>query len=141
MDFFTAFDISATGLTAQRTRMNVISSNLANVHSTESENGQPYRRKDVVVTATPMASEFNTVLQEKINAVQVTEIIEDQRPFRTVYEPYHPSADKNGFVHYPNVTVIEEMVNMLSASRTYEANVNVLKASKSMALKALDIGK
>ncbi len=140
MDFFTAFNVSASGLSAQRIRMNVISSNLANVNSTETADGGPYRRKDVIVSATPAGS-FQEILKDKVNEVQVTEIIEDQRPFRTVYDPYHPNADGNGYVHYPNVNVMEEMVNMLSASRAYEANVNAIKATKSMAMKALEIGK
>lgn len=141
MDFFTAFDISASGLSVQRARMNVISSNLANVNSTESAEGGPYRRRDVLVSAEPVGGEFSAVLDEKIKAVEVQRIVEDPRPFRTVYDPYHPSADAGGYVHYPNVNIIEEMVNMLSASRSYEANVNVIKATRGMALKALEIGK
>jgi flagellar basal-body rod protein FlgC len=141
MDFFTAFDISASGLSAQRTRLNVISSNLANVNSIDTPEGGPYRRKDVVVSASPAGNTFDSVLREKVHEVRVTDIIEDARPFRTVYEPYHPNADANGYVHYPNVNVIEEMVNMLSASRSYEANVRVMKATKNMALKALEIGR
>lgn len=141
MDFFTAFNISASGLSAQRVRMNVISSNLANVNSTVTPEGGPYRRKDVVFSAMPVKSSFKEVLKDKINEVNVVEIVEDPRPFRTVYDPYHPNADKNGYVYYPNVNVMEEMVNMLSASRSYEANVSVIKATKNMALKALEIGR
>jgi len=141
MDFFTAFDVSATGLSAQRVRMNVVSSNLANVNSTETPEGGPYRRKDVVFSAEPVQGSFQNVLDDRLRQVKAAEIVEDKRPFRTVYEPYHPNADKNGYVHYPNVTVVEEMVNMLSASRSYEANISVIKATKNMANKALEIGR
>ena len=141
MDFFTAFNVSSSGLSAQRTRMNVVSSNLANINSTETAEGGPYRRKDVVFTSSPVQTSFEGMLQDKINQVHVSNIIEDNRPFRTVYDPYHPSADKNGYVHYPNVNVIEEMVNMLSASRSYEANVSAIKTTREMALKALEIGR
>ncbi len=141
MDFFTAFNVSASALSAQRVRMNTISSNLANVNSTQTPEGGPYRRKDVVFAAAPYTETFQESLKDKVNEVNVEEIVEDQRPFRTVYDPYHPNADAKGYVHYPNVNVIEEMVNMLSASRSYEANVNVIKATKNMANKALEIGK
>lgn len=141
MDFFTAFNISATGLSAQRVRMNVISSNLANINSTETAEGGPYRRQDVLFEAAPAASAFDEILAEKVKQVNVVDIVDDPRPFRTVYDPYHPNADGNGYVHYPNVNVVEEMVNMMSASRSYEANVSVLKATRNMALKALEIGR
>lgn len=141
MDFFTAFNISASALTAQRTRMNVVSSNIANINSTETPEGGPYRRKDVVFSAVPAQSAFQQVLKDKLNEVDVTEVIDDSRPLKTVYDPYHPNADQNGYVYYPNVNMIEEMVNMMSATRSYEANINVIKATKSMAQKALDISK
>ncbi len=142
MDFFTAFDISASALSAQRTRMNLVSSNLANIYSTESYEGGPYRRRDVVFTSeTLQGQQFNEILRDKIHSVNVTEIIEDQRPFKSVYDPYHPNADKNGYVFYPNVNVMEEMVNMMAASRSYEANINVIRTTKGMIQKALEIGK
>jgi len=141
MDFFTAFNISASALSAQRIRMNVVSSNLANINSTETPEGGPYRRKDVVFSASPAPASFQEVLKDKLNEVNVVEIIDDSRPFKTVYDPYHPSADQNGYVSYPNVNVVEEMVNIMSATRSYEANVSVIRATKSMAQKALDIGR
>lgn len=142
MDFFTAFDISSSALTAQRTRMNIISSNLANIYSTESYEGGPYRRRDVVFSAEALEGrEFNRVLRDTLHSVHVTDVIEDQRPFKSVYDPYHPNADKNGYVYYPNVNVMEEMVNMMAATRSYEANVNVLRTTKGMIQKALEIGK
>lgn len=141
MDFFTAFGISASALSAQRVRMNIVASNLANVNSTETPEGGPYRRKDVVFSAVPVEGSFQKTLQEKLNQVAVQEIVNDTRPFKSVYDPYHPSADANGYVYYPNVNVIEEMVNMMSATRSYEANIAVVRATKSMAQKALDIGR
>ncbi len=142
MDFFTAFDISASALSAHRTRMNIVSSNLANIYSTESYEGGPYRRRDVVFTSeTVQGQQFNEILRGKIHSVNITEVIEDQRPFKSVYDPYHPNADKNGYVFYPNVNVMEEMVNMMAASRSYEANVNVVRTTKGMIQKALDIGR
>lgn len=141
MDFFTAFNISASGLSAERTRLNVISSNMANVNSTETPEGGPYRRKDVVFSSDSVKDSFSNILDEKIKGVKVSEIISDSRPFRSVYDPYHPNADKNGYVQYPNVNLIEEMVNLLSARRSYEANISVIKTVKSMARKALEIGK
>ncbi len=141
MDFFTAFNVSASGLSAQRVRMNIVSSNLANVNSTNTAAGGPYRRKDVVFAAEPVKSSFQNELESKVHEVRAAEIIEDGRPFRSVYDPYHPNADTNGYVYYPNVNVMEEMVNMLSASRSYEANVSAVKTTKQMALKALEIGK
>ena len=140
MDFFTAFNVSASGLSAQRVRMNVISSNLANVDATDSADGGPYRRRDVVVSASPVERPFDRVLNDRIQQVQVTGVVEDPRPFRTVYDPYHPNADANGYVHYPNVNVMEEMVNMLAATRSYEANVSAVRAATEMAETALKIG-
>ena len=141
MDFFTAFNISASGLSAQRVRLNTISSNLANINTTRTPEGGPYKRKDVVFTAVEEKNSFNRILKDKVNAVKVEEVIEDQRPFKFVYDPYHPDANKDGYVSYPNIEMVEEMVNMLSASRLYEANINAVKTTTDMAKKALMIGK
>ncbi|WP_026840995.1 flagellar basal body rod protein FlgC [Citrifermentans bremense] len=143
MDFFTSMDISATALAAERTRMNLISSNLANVNSTRTAEGGPYRRKDAVFTATPLkeGASFGAALSKAASArsVQVTQIKEDQRPPRLQYEPGHPDADPNGYVAYPNINVVEEMADMITASRSYEANITATQASKSMALKTLEL--
>jgi flagellar basal-body rod protein FlgC len=141
MDFFTAYNISASGLSAQRTRLNTITSNLANINTTQTPEGGPYRRKDVVFTAIEEKNSFNRILKDKVNAVKVEEIIEDSRPFKFVYDPYHPDANKEGYVAYPNIEMVEEMVNMLSASRHYEANINAVKTTTKMAQKALTIGR
>jgi flagellar basal-body rod protein FlgC len=94
-----------------------------------------------VFTAIEEKNSFNSILKDKVNAVKVEEIIEDSRPFKFVYDPYHPDANKGGYVAYPNIEMVEEMVNMLSASRHYEANINAVKTTTRMAQKALTIGK
>ncbi len=141
MDFFTSMDISASALAAERTRMNLISSNLANVNSTRTAEGGPYRRKDAVFTATPLKGSFGAALSRANDArsVQVTQVNEDPRPPRMQYEPGHPDADPNGYVAYPNINVVEEMADMITASRSYEANITATNAAKSMALKTLDL--
>jgi flagellar basal-body rod protein FlgC len=141
MDFFTAFDISASGLSSQRVRLNTISSNLANINTTRTPEGGPYRRKDVVFSAVEQKNSFDNMLKDKVKAVKVEEVIEDSRPFKFVYDPYHPDANKDGYVSYPNIDMVEEMVNMMSASRLYEANINAIKTTNKMAQKALLIGK
>ena len=145
MDFFSSMDISASALTAERTRMNLISSNLANANSTRSAEGGPYKRKDALFTpgSANAAGSFGAALGKATQArgVQVTQIVEDQNPPRLQYEPNHPDADASGYVAYPNVNVVEEMADMISASRSYEANVTAAQAAKSMALKTLDLGR
>jgi len=143
MNISNAFSIPASGLDAQRERLNVISSNLANVSSTETEEGGPYRRRDVVFNAIPLEKGFATALDQQmasLSKVEVSEVVQDERPFRKVFEPNHPNANAEGYVLYPNINAMEEMVNMISALRSYEANVTVLNAVKSMAAKALEIG-
>lgn len=136
------FSVSASGMEAQRLRMSIISSNLANVETTRTANGGAYRRKDIVFTS--QNSQFEGALQSAIDShspgVRVAGIIEDQRPLKHTYDPAHPDADTNGYVSYPNINVAEEMVNMITAARSYEANVNAFKATRDMAAKALEIG-
>ncbi len=139
---FDSFSVTASGMTAQRLRMNTIASNLANVNSTRTAEGGPYKRKDVVFTSQQL--DFRDVLNSSgdkrfTQGVRISSIIEDPRPFKMVYDPSHPDSDKKGYVAFPNVNTAEEMVNMISAARSYEANVNAFKASKSMISKALDI--
>ncbi|MDD3898063.1 MAG: flagellar basal body rod protein FlgC [Syntrophomonadaceae bacterium] len=156
MRFLDTIDISASGLTAQRLRMDTIASNIANVETTRVQNGKgPYRRQVVVFEArTPRVpgkiagANFESILEEKIgnmgSGVRVKEIRsvdENEQPFRKVYDPSHPDADEQGYVNYPNVNIVEEMINMISATRAYEANAKVIEASKSMAMRALDIGR
>lgn len=143
------FDISSSALTAQRLRMDVISSNIANADTTRARmvNGKwvPYQRKMVVMEPNPSAS-FEQVLQNAMGdrageGVKITRIIEDQAPPKQVYNPTHPDADENGFVLMPNVDILKEMVDMISATRSYEANVTALNASKAFITKALEIGR
>jgi len=144
MDFFSAMDISSSAMSAERTRMNLISSNLANANSTRSAEGGPYKRKDAVFTATPLANNFSSALNQanrRLARVDVTGIREDSSPPRLQYDPSHPDADAKGYVSLPNVNVIEEMADMISATRTYEANVTAAQAAKSMALKTLEMGR
>lgn len=139
------FDISASALTAQRLRMDVISSNIANANTTRASyvNGEyvPYQRKTVVLE--PVKTNFADILNGKMDTqgVQVTQIQNDPAPFKTVYDPTNPDADANGMVQMPNVDVLKEMVDMISATRSYEANVTALNASKAMFTKSLEIGK
>jgi flagellar basal-body rod protein FlgC len=125
--------------------MNTISSNIANAETTESEEGGPYRKKDPIFAAQTDRENFgeilNNELDEHVQGVQVTEIHQDQRPPRMVYNPSHPHANADGYVAMPNVNSVEEMANMISAQRSYEANVTALGAAKQMAQKALEIGK
>jgi flagellar basal-body rod protein FlgC len=144
MDFFTSLDISASAMSAERTRMNLISSNLANANSTRSAEGGPYKRKDAVFTATPQAGTFSNALNQAsrgLARVDVTGIVEDSSSPRMQYDPTHPDADAKGYVALPNVNVIEEMADMISATRTYEANVTAAQAAKSMAMKTLELGR
>jgi len=145
MDFFSALHTSSSGLSAQRLRMNLISSNRANIHTTRTPQGGPYKRKDAIFEAKPVPESFKDVLRSRgtkgVSEVKVAEIIEDSTPPILKYDPNHPDADEKGYVAMPNINLMEEMVNMITAARSYEANVAAVKASKSMALKALDIGK
>jgi len=145
MDLFSSMRVSASGLDAQTKRMNTISSNIANAETTQTEEGGPYRRKDPVLTAQTDRESFGEILQgqldEQIQGVQVTEIHEDTRPPRLVYNPAHPQANQDGYVAMPNVNTVEEMANMISAQRSYEANVTAMNAAKAMMQKALEIGR
>jgi len=133
MSFFDVLGVASTGMSAQRIRLSSISSNLANSHTTRTEEGGPYQRKDVV---------FKQILEGKLaGGVQVTEVVKDEKPPILKYEPGHPDADEAGYVAYPNINSIEEMVNMLEASKSYEANTTVLSTAKQLAMKALEIGK
>jgi len=145
MDFFDALHTSASGLSAQRLRMNLISSNLANIHTTRTPQGGPYKRKDAIFEAEPFQKTFKDVLksggEKGVSEVKVAGIIEDHAPPIMKYDPKHPDADEKGYVAMPNISLMEETVNMITAARSYEANIAAVKASKSMALKALEIGK
>ena len=144
MDFFDAIHASSSGLSAQRLRMNLISGNLANINTTRTAEGGPYKRKEAVFAARPLAESFKKILEDRqkqhLSMVKVDRIVEDSNPPVMKYDPQHPDADEKGYVALPNINVMEEMVNMISATRSYEANVTALKAAKEMAARALDIG-
>ena len=143
MDFFNSMNVSASALSAERTRMNLISSNLANANTTRTPEGGPYKRKDAVFGATPVKNSFSKVFDNAANRdirqVEVMEVIEDKNPPRLQYDPSHPDANPQGYVAMPNVNVVEEMADMINTSRSYEANVTAIQAAKGMALKALEI--
>jgi flagellar basal-body rod protein FlgC len=136
MNSFNVFKVSASALEAQRQRMNVIASNMANVHSTRTDEGGPYRRKDVLFSAETVQSDSDT-----LTGVRIADVVADSTPFRTVYDPGHPDADKDGYVSMPNINIIEEMVNIMMASRAYEASVSAFNMSKAMFLKTLELGR
>jgi flagellar basal-body rod protein FlgC len=145
MDFLDAMNTSSSALSAQRLRMNLISGNLANVSTTRTLQGGPYRRKEAVFAAHPVKPSFGRILADrqnnKLSTVKVDRVVEDRSPPIMKYDPQHPDADEKGYVAMPNINLMEEMVNMISATRAYEANVTALKAAKDMALKALEIGR
>jgi flagellar basal-body rod protein FlgC len=133
MSLFSIFNVAGSAMTAQSQRLNVVSSNIANADSTTSSTGQPYRAKQVVFSAQDMGGAASS-------GVKVEQVVEDQTAPRLVYDPKHPLADAKGYVAMPNVNVIEEMVNMMSASRSYQSNVDTMNAAKSLLLKTLSIG-
>ncbi len=143
-DFFDSVDVSASALSAERLRMNTISSNLANAQTTRTPEGGPYRRKDPIFEAVPV-QEFSKVLQGEmevpLHKVKVVEVVSDQGPPKMVYQPDHPDANPEGYVAMPNINTMEEMVNLITASRTYEANVTAINVAKGMMNKALEIGR
>jgi flagellar basal-body rod protein FlgC len=136
-----AMNASASALNAERTRIEVAVSNLANADSTRGADGQPYRRRDVVLAATPANSFEDALGQAGAVGVKVAGIVEDQSPFRRRYDPSHPDADADGFVAMPNVDTPEEMVNMMSASRAYQANLSAIGLIRDLVQKSLDLGK
>ncbi|MFV0439007.1 MAG: flagellar basal body rod protein FlgC [Desulfopila sp.] len=142
MDIFTTFAISGSALTANRIRLNTISSNLANVETTSTPEGGPYKKKSVYFETRPVSfkSQLEDHLRNGAQGVEVTKIVEDQEPPQLVYNPSHPDANEDGYVALPNVSVLKEMVDMMSATRAYQANVTTIKSAKRMALKALEIG-
>jgi len=144
MDAATAFAISASGLRAQRLRMDVIAANLANAQSTRTPEGGPYRRRDVVLEAVPHGESFDDMLASggaATEAVKVARVVADTRPPQILFDPGHPDANAEGYVAMPNVNVVTEMVDLMSATRAYEANVTALNATKRVLEAALDIGR
>ncbi|MCE5312181.1 MAG: flagellar basal body rod protein FlgC [Nitrospiraceae bacterium] len=132
-EMFLPLRIGATALEAQKIRMNTIASNIANVNSTKTPEGGPYKRKDVLFQS--------HLYNEYASGVNVAKVVEDNKPPRKVYDPSHPDADKSGYVSYPNINTTEEMVNLISASRAFEANLTLISSYKEMFMKVLDLAK
>ena len=141
MDFLSALRISASGLAAERVRVNLASSNLANAESTRGPDGKPYQRLDPVLEAVPFGDQLAQASGAEPMGVRVTQVGRDQGPGRRVYDPSHPDADGQGFVTLPNVNPIHEVVNLMSASRAYDANASAVETLKTMAQRALDIAR
>jgi flagellar basal-body rod protein FlgC len=139
---FDIMKISSSGMRAQRTRLEVVAQNMANVHTTRTEEGGPYRKKDVVLTSQDVSeAKFSRIFGGKIEGVKVEEVVESLKPFERIHNPGHPDADKEGYLTLPNVNIMEEMTDMISATRAYEANSSVLQATKQMIQKSLEIGR
>lgn len=147
MGFFHSMNVSASGLTAQQARMDIISQNIANVDTTRTEDGTPYKRKTVLFQertgGTSFSTHFSTAMNEATsgNGVRVSQVVEDKREGTKVYDPEHPDANDEGYVEKSNVNIVDEMVNMISASRSYEANVTAINTTKAMMSKTLEISR
>jgi flagellar basal-body rod protein FlgC len=135
MALFNVFQIASSGMSAQAQRLNVVSSNIANADSTTGADGQPYRAKQVLFEAAPLQG-----AEPGATGVKVTRVVEDQSPMKRVYDPKNPLADSEGYITSPNVNVVEEMVNMISASRSYQTNAEVMNTAKTLLLKTLQLG-
>ncbi|MEW5943540.1 MAG: flagellar basal body rod protein FlgC [Pseudomonadota bacterium] len=133
MSLFNLFDIAGSAMTAQSQRLNVVASNIANADSATSSTGQPYRAKQVVFSAVPLNG-------GDAAGVRVAKVIEDPAPMKLIYDPKHPLADSKGYIAMPNVNAVEEMVNMISASRSYQSSVDVMNTAKTLLLKTLTLG-
>ena len=145
MDLLKSMKISASGLAANRKRIEAISSNIANAQTTRTAEGGPYRRKEVIFGSEPARDNFADILEGEIDAkaetVHVTDVISSDKPPILKYDPSHPDANKDGYVAMPDINVMKEMADMISAQRAYEANITAINTSKSMAIKALEIGR
>ncbi len=143
MDIFNTFKVASSALKANTIRLNTVSSNLANIETTSTPEGGPYKKKSVYFESKPMnfQNELEGNMKNAVQGVSVTKILEDDTPPRKVYNPSHPDAQEDGYVAMPNISVLKEMVDMMSATRAYQANVTTIKSAKRMALKALEIGR
>lgn len=137
MSMYSVLDVASSALTAQSYRLNVVASNLANANSATSSDGQPYRAREVVFAAQPFSGNGAPA---GVSGVQVAGVVSKPGPFKMVYQPGNPLANKEGYVKMPNVNTVDEMVNMISASRAYQANVNVMNTTKTLLQKTLTLG-
>lgn len=143
-ELFSSMHIGAAGMSAQRSRMDIVAENIANSESTRTKEGGAYRRRQVVFQATPTEQKFSEVFKSSLErgsrqSIKVIDVVQDPRPFREVHDPAHPDANAEGIVQLPNVNMVEEMVDMNSAARSFEANVTSIEASKRMFIKSLDL--
>ena len=141
MNLLTALDVNSSGLAAQRKRVEVSSANLANSQTTRTDAGGAYRRKDVVFQTTSFRDSLGAAMGKGVEGVEVSDVVDDPRPFDRRYEPGHPDADKEGYVAYPNVNVMEEMANLVEAARSYDANIAAIGIVKTMINRTLDLGR
>ena len=145
MSLQSVLKVNGSGMKAQMMRLEVLSSNIANINATRTPEGGPYRRREVVLEAKPMGGSFEDALQaaheSTSTGVEVTKVVEDQSPFKKKFDPGHPDAGPDGFVLLPNVDVVSEMVNVQEAARSYEANISVILAVKNMIAKTFEIGR
>ncbi len=148
MDLFKIFTLSGAGMNAQKSRMNVVAGNMANAETTRTPEGGPYRRRNVIFQAVPPGGEFSSLMRvsltgrpEEVLAVEVAGVKESQRAPKKIYDPQHPDADPEGYVSYPDINVMEELVDLLSAVRSYEANLAAYNATKSLVRRLLEIGR
>jgi flagellar basal-body rod protein FlgC len=141
MSLITSLDISASGLTAQRSRVELTSANLANAQTTRTDEGGPYRRKDVVFETHSFDKSLEDAMRGSVQGVEVSDVVNDETPFDRRYEPGHPDADAAGYVLYPNVNVTGEMIDLVSAARSYEANLSAANIAKSLIMRTLELGK
>jgi len=141
MDLITSFKICGSGLAAQRAKLDIITSNLANVNTTRTPEGGPYRKKTIALSAENVDQNFDSTLKDIVKSVRVDEIVDDPNGIKMVYDPAHPDADAKGFVAMPNINVMAEMADMIAASRAFEACVTAFDSTKNMTLKTLEMGR
>ncbi len=141
MSFFTSLRVNGSALAAERLRVDLASANLANANSTRTAEGGPYRRRDPILQAVPLSGSFGSEMERAVRMVDVRRIVIDQRPPREVFNPSHPDADGQGILRLPNVQMVEETVNLMNASRAYEANLLAISISRDMAERAMRMGK
>lgn len=141
MDFMTTFKICGSGLAAQRAKLDVITSNLANASATRTAEGGPYKKKTVLLATEAVEGRFDSVMTDAIKSVKVDAVTEAPNAVKMVYDPSHPDADKNGYVAMPDINVMTEMADLITTSRSFEANVTAFDATKNMALKTLEMGR
>ena len=141
MDLMTSLKICGSGLAAQRAKLDIITSNLANVNTTRTPEGGPYRKKTIALEAEAVAGSFDSTIKDAVKSVKIGEVKDDPNGIKTVYDPAHPDADEKGFVATPNINIMVEMADMITASRAYEACVTAFDSTKNMTLKTLEIGR